>query len=227
MADRFLGSWLVTEHVHTPEGSYLGDIRQRRTLEQVAPDRIRVTQDCTPAPELEGHAMAAFAGTWVFDLEVSGSRRRYLGPDVVGHGTEWVAGATTGRGLWPRFGCGFTSWSILFAPNRQLTGGWFEIAGRPVAAIVGVAVPDPDDGTDIDAPTLDLGIQPALPVLDESFSSVHHRVGPLLVVDSWAGPDHHERRLVIADAALGAAATLVVTEIGGTRLGDLEVVPLG
>ena len=86
--------------------------------------------------------MAAFAGEWVFDLEVAGDQRRYLGPDVVGVGTVWQPGALTGRGLWPRFGYEFESYCVLVAPDRQLTGGFFSLAGRSVADIVGVDVPE-------------------------------------------------------------------------------------
>jgi hypothetical protein len=47
-----------------------------------------------------------------------------------------------GRGVWPHFGWSFTSWSVLVAPNRQLTGGRFHRGGSPMATIVGVAAPE-------------------------------------------------------------------------------------
>ena len=150
--DRFGGGWLVTEYVFDPDGSYRGSVSQRRVVEPAGEGRFRVAQSCRPSPELEGHPMAGFAGDWVFDMEVDGSQRRYLGPDVVGAGTEWSPGAMTGRGAWPLFGYEFESYSVLVAPDRQLTGGFFSLAGRSVADIVGVAVPE-SDGVE---PRLDL-----------------------------------------------------------------------
>ena len=140
-ADPFSGDWLVTEHVYDPDGTYRGLVAQRRRVEPVGHGRIRVVQHCEPSPELDGHPMAAFAGDWIFELEVDGTRRRYLGPDVMGAATEWQPGTMTGRGIWPRFGYEFESYSVLVAPDRQLTGGFFSLAGRSVADIVGVAVP--------------------------------------------------------------------------------------
>ena len=139
--DAFLGDWLVTEHVFDPTtGAHLGDVRQRRTLARRADGAIRITQVCVPDRRLADHPMAGFAGEWVFDIAVDGRTRRYLGPDVLGEGTEWAPGALTGAGRWPRFGADFTSWSALVAPGRQLTGGTFLVAGDPIAVIVGVAI---------------------------------------------------------------------------------------
>jgi hypothetical protein len=140
--DPFLGAWLVTEHVFDPATRrHLGDVHQRRTLRREDDGRLRITQVCAPDPSLDGHPMAGFAGEWTFTIEVDGATRRYLGPDVVGEGTEWSPGALTGAGRWPRFGHDFTSWSVLVAPGRQLTGGTFTADdGTPVAVIVGVAV---------------------------------------------------------------------------------------
>jgi hypothetical protein len=140
--DRFLGAWLVTEHVFDPTTHrHLGDIRQRRTLRRQDDGRVLITQVCEPDPALDGHPMAGFAGEWNFTIDVEGARRHYRGPDVVGAGIEWSPGALTGAGRWPRFGHDFTSWSALVAPGRQLTGGTFtDDDGTPVAVIVGVAV---------------------------------------------------------------------------------------
>lgn len=153
--DSFLGAWLVTEHVFDPASHrHLGDVHQRRTLRRQDDGRLLITQVCEPAPSLEGHPMAGFAGEWAFTIEVDGVTRRYLGPDVVGAGTEWSPGALTGAGRWPRFGHDFTSWSVLVAPGRQLTGGTFvDDDGAPVAVIVGVAVERSGGGETAEAGT--------------------------------------------------------------------------
>ena len=114
--DRFGGAWLVVEYVFDSDGTFCGEVAQRRIVEQAGVGLLRVTQECQPSPELADHPMAAFAGEWVFELEVNGDHRRYLGPDVVGSGTEWQPGAMTGRGLWPRFGYEFESYSVLVDP---------------------------------------------------------------------------------------------------------------
>ena len=176
-ADPFGGDWLVTEHVFDPDGAFRGSVAQRRSVEPAPGGRLRVVQHCQPSPELDGHAMAAFAGEWVFDMEVDGAQRRYVGPDVVGVGTEWSPGAMTGRGAWPRFGYQFESYSILVTPDRQLTGGFFSLAGRSVADIVGVAVPGSagiEPRLDLSAPVPDAGERWPL----------HRSVGPLLVASS-------------------------------------------
>ena len=172
--DRFGGAWLVTEYVFDPDGALRGSVAQRRRVEPVSGGGFRVTQSCKPSPELAGHPMAGFAGDWVFDMEVDGPRRRYLGPDVVGVGTEWRPGAMTAAGMWPRFGYQFESYSVLVAPDRQLTGGFFSLAGRSVADIVGVAVPE-SAGIE---PSLDL--EAPLPE-PEGRWPLRRRVGPLLV----------------------------------------------
>jgi len=141
-SDRFLGAWLVTEHVFDPATRrHLGDVRQRRTLRRDDDGSLLITQVCEPDASLDGHPMAGFAGEWTFTIEVDGATRHYRGPDVVGTGTEWSPGSLTGAGRWPRFGHDFTSWSVLVGPGRQLTGGTFtDDDGAPVAVIVGVAV---------------------------------------------------------------------------------------
>jgi hypothetical protein len=141
-ADRFLGSWLVSEYVYTPDGHAIGVVHQRRELRRLNDHRIRVIQHCVPEPALDGHPMAAFAGEWVFDLSIEGRLRRYHGPDVVGCGEVWGEGMMIGRGLWPRFGKLFRSFAMLVTPDRQVTGGRFFVGPAPVACIVGVGVPE-------------------------------------------------------------------------------------
>lgn len=138
--DAFEGAWRVTEHVFDPATRrHLGDVQQDRLLHRQPNGNLQVTQICRPGAGLAEHPMAGFAGTWVFELALEGSKRRYLGPDVMGEGSQWRPGAMTGVGRWPRFGFDFTSWSALVAPGRQLTGGTFSANGEPMAVIVGVA----------------------------------------------------------------------------------------
>lgn len=171
--DSFSGAWLVTEYVHDPVGSLIGTIKQRRTVEATTSGRLRVVQVCEPSDSLDGHPMAAFAGEWQFELEVHGDKRHYLGPDVVGVGTQWAPGAMTGEGVWPRFGHEFSSYGVLVNPGRQLTGGSFSRAGRSIADIVGVAVPE-SLGVE---PELDLAAEPES--LDELM--VQRRIGPMRI----------------------------------------------
>jgi hypothetical protein len=86
--------------------------------------------------------MGEFSGERVFTLRVDGRARRYLGPDVIGTGLGWGEGALTGRGVWPRFGHNFTSYSVMPMPDRQITGGQFFNAGERIANIIGLAVPE-------------------------------------------------------------------------------------
>jgi hypothetical protein len=205
--DNFGGAWLVTEYVYNPDGTFAGIVKQRRIVEAIDDGRLRVTQFCEPSDELADHAMGAFAGEWVFDLEVDGAHRHYLGPDVVGLGTEWQAGAMTGSGLWPRFGHEFTSYGVLVAPDRQLTGGFFSKAGRSVADIVGVAVPE-SAGVE---PTLDLTV--AAPEVDEEWH-LSRTVGPMRIAISRTATQ--ERRLYsMVDAVSGTELTIEsTTEFG-------------
>ncbi|BCX02911.1 MAG: hypothetical protein KatS3mg053_0849 [Candidatus Roseilinea sp.] len=158
--DAFLGRWLVSEYVFDDSGAFVGVNRQQRILERLDNGRIRVTQRCRPDASLSHHAMAAFAGEWVFELAVEGRTRRYLGPDVLGSAMGWGEGATTGRGVWPRFGHNFVSWSVMAAPQRQLTGGRFFDAGACVAHIIGVGqTVAPEDNAEL-YPSLDLAARP-------------------------------------------------------------------
>jgi len=137
-SDAFLGCWLVTEYVFDDDGALVGCNHQQRLLEQAGDGRVRVTQLCQPDARLSAHPMAAFAGEWTFHLEIDGRTRRYHGPDVLGSAASWGESAMTGRGVWPRFGYNFASWSAILAPDRQLTGGRFYSAGRCVAHLIGV-----------------------------------------------------------------------------------------
>ena len=202
-SDRFGGAWLVVEYVFDPDGTYRGEVAQRRIVEPAGEAQHRVTQQCQPSPELADHPMAAFAGEWVFELEVDGAQRRYLGPDVVGFGTEWQPGAMTGQGLWPRFGYEFESYSVLVAPDRQLTGGFFSLTGRSVADIVGVAIPEAS-GTE---PRLDLWA----PVPDpDGHWPLRRSVGPLLVAADQPSPSHHRRLWAMRDPV--GASSVEITE---------------
>lgn len=205
--DSFGGVWLVTEYVYDPDGTYRGTVAQRRCVEQIEQARLRVTQQCESSPALAGHAMAAFAGEWVFDLEVVGGQRRYLGPDVVGTATEWQPGAMTGQGLWPRFGYEFESYSVIVAPDRQLTGGFFSLSGRSVADIVGVAVPEAagiEPRLDLSAPVPEAG--------DEW--QLTRSVGPMLIAAAWPSPSQRRRLWAMHDpeGASGVALTETVDD---------------
>lgn len=156
----FLGDWLVSEYVYTPAGEYVGVIHQRRKL-QPQGDVIRVIQICEPISVADGistkaqevvDVMNKRVGEFVFDLKLVGKARHYLGEDVVGGGFSWQDGVLTARGLWPRFGYNFTSFSLLLNPRRQVTGGKFFVANEEVATIVGAAVPEAE-GFPVLAPT--------------------------------------------------------------------------
>ena len=201
--DRFGGDWLINEYVYDPDGTFRGEVAQRRIVEPAGEGRLLVTQRCHPSPQLAGHPMAAFSGEWVFELEVDGTQRRYLGPDVVGFGTLWQPGALTGQGLWPRFGYEFESYSVLVAPDRQLTGGFFSLAGRSVADIVGVAVPESSG----EAPRLDLTAPP--PKAGDQWH-LRRAVGPMLVAADQPSPTHHRRLWAMRDPV--GASSIEITE---------------
>ena len=146
----FVGDWLVSEYIYTPAGEFAGIIRQRRILEPQG-DVIRLIQHCEPVLVAENvsqqaqmtiNIMNKRVGEFVFDLKVEGKARHYLGEDVIGGGFSWKDGVLTAKGIWPRFGYNFTSFSMLLNPNRQVTGGKFFTANEEVATIVGVAVPE-------------------------------------------------------------------------------------
>ncbi len=207
--DRFSGDWLINEYVYDPDGTFRGEVAQRRIVEPAGEGRLLVTQVCEPSPELADHPMAAFAGEWVFDLETVGDQRRYLGPDVVGIGTVWQPGALTGQGLWPRFGYEFESYSVLVAPDRQLTGGFFSLAGRSMADIVGVAVPE---ASGIE-PRLDLSAPPPNP---GGPWPLRRAFGPMLVAADRPSPSQHRRLWAMRDliGATGIQITETVDDDG-------------
>ena len=154
----FGGAWLVSEYVYNSDGAFAGIVRQRRELRRRRDGDLDVVQYCVPGPELAGHPMGEFSGERVFLLRTEGRFRRYLGPDVIGSGLGWGAGALTGRGVWPRFGHNFTSFSVIPAPDRQITGGQFFNAGERIANIMGLAVPETDGA---DYPTFEGPTWPA------------------------------------------------------------------
>ncbi|MDW8318967.1 MAG: hypothetical protein RMN53_14135 [Anaerolineae bacterium] len=230
----FVGDWLVSEYVYTPAGEYVGRVRQQRRLEP-ADGGIRVVQVCRPiepAPGLSplGRETAAVmdrrVGEFVFDLALEGRARRYLGPDVVGGGVAWAEGVLTARGLWPRFGFNFTSFSILLGPTRQVTGGRFFAARREVAVIVGVAGPGAAGYPALPPPTprtwaglrctftaqgelLDETRVAAADLLDDlrrqapGWQGCGMAYGPLLEAEGVAGPGETVSLLAVNDAKAG------------------------
>lgn len=203
-SDNFGGAWLVTEYVHAPDGTFLGTIAQRRYVQPIQEGRLRVTQICEPSPELREHPMGRFRGEWVFDLEVHGSHRHYLGPAVIGLGTEWKPGAMTGHGVWPGFGYEFESYGVLVAPDRQLTGGFFSLGGRSMADIIGVAVPE-SAGVE---PLLDLSAAP--PAVGPEWQLQRH-VGPMRIAVAQVTPTNRRRLWAMVDP-IGAAEIEVVED---------------
>lgn len=160
MTDRFMGAWCVKEYVYSAAGTLLGKVRQNRRVTELSDGSLEVYQLCQPSASLDRHPMRDFRGEWVFRLTREGDLRRYHGPDVVGCATQWAAGMLTGRGIWPRFGCNFTSFSVAISPERQITGGTFSRAGEVIAVIVGLGVLQQGDKAsayptlhgDVDAP---------------------------------------------------------------------------
>ena len=163
-SDAFSGAWRVRETVFSPVGRHLGEVQQRRSVEDAGDGRLRVLQHCWPDAALRdaGHPLAAFGGEHVFTLSRHGAVRRYHGPAVLGGALTIDESAMIGRGVWPHFGWVFTSWGVLAAPNRQITGGRFHRGGGPMAIIVGVGAPEqgtrglyrPDGRPEDEAPQL-------------------------------------------------------------------------
>jgi hypothetical protein len=137
MSDPFAGAWRVKEYVFDASGAPLGVVHQTR---RVAPSEkgLRIHMDCDPDA---GVVMENFRGHHEFDVVVDGRLRRYQGPAVLGMGVAVDRGIVLGRGVWPHFGYSFTSYSVLVAKDRQLTGGAFHRGGEVVARIAGVAAP--------------------------------------------------------------------------------------
>ena len=90
----------------------------------------------------------------------------------------------------------------LSTPDRQLTGGFFSLAGRSVADIVGVAVPE-SSGLE---PRLDLSAP--VPETDDQLDSCAVLVGPLLVAAQWPSPTHRRRQLAMHDPLATTGFTL-------------------
>ena len=207
--DDFDGAWMVKEYVHDPGGELIGTVSQRRLVEPADTDRFRVTQHCSVSDELRDHPMTRFEGTWVFDLAIEGAQRHYLGPDVIGMGTQWAPGAMTGVGQWPRFGHDFESYAVLIAPDRQLTGGFFSTAGQSFVDIIGIAVPEV------------LGVEPQLeltagaPDLDRDAWPVQRAVGPMRIGTAQATPNLRRRCWTMHDAHGGSTITIVETVDAG------------
>lgn len=145
-SDGFLGAWRVTEYVYNPNGRFAGVVQQRRLLRQLENGRLQVIQHCEPDQALADHPMGQFKGEHLFELQIDGRFRHYLGPAVVGSGLPWGEGAITGRGVWPHFGHNFASFAVLAHEKRQLTGGKFFNATEMIANVVGVAVPETEEG---------------------------------------------------------------------------------
>ncbi len=145
----FLGAWRVREYIFDADGTYRGQVLQRRQLFLRHDARVRVMQDCKLDRALLRHPIAAFAGHHEFDLVTVGSTRRFLGPAVIGAGVQVQVGdisTTLGRGHWPALGYSFTSYGVVGQRQRQLTGGRFYIGARSIAELVGVAEPEPRAG---------------------------------------------------------------------------------
>jgi hypothetical protein len=139
MSEGFINEWQVTEYWHSPDGALAGTLRQTRAVTRLADGSLRIAQRCAPQDGSLA-ALAEFSGEWVFDLRADGPKRHYLGPDVVGRGIAY-GDCIVGRGVWPRYGHNFVSFSVLLSPDRQLTGGRFYHAHALAANICGVAVP--------------------------------------------------------------------------------------
>lgn len=161
MSDKFQGQWLVSEYVFEQDGRFIGIVHQKRRVVPQDNGKIRVIQDCYPDAALAGHAMQSFAGHWEFDLMVEGRNRHYLGPAVVGIGQAWGKNATTGKGIWPKFGHNFQSFGIVPEVNRQLTGGSFYNAQEVIAKIIGLAYPE-EQGSENEWPMFPENYQAAL-----------------------------------------------------------------
>lgn len=150
--------------------------------------------------------MERFAGEWLFELEVRGNQRLYLGPDVLGCARQWssgtLAGALTAQGCWPNFGYDFESYSVFVTPQRQLTGGFFSKAGRSVADVVGVAVPQ---GLGFE-PTLDLDTAP--PNCGQRWQ-INRVIGPMLVATQWPSATKRQRLWTMHDAMSSTTVTFI------------------
>jgi hypothetical protein len=167
-SDGFMGSWLISEYLYTPDGTFVGILQQRRRMEPQPDGSTRVFQSCVPRLKIEDHPMAAFEGEWVYDIGRDGRYRRYYGPDMIGTGLKWGPDSLTGRGIWPRFGHNFTSFSVMIAPDRQIIGGRYFNAGECIANMIGIAVPEL------------LGV-------DNPYPAFTNPVNPAEIAQTWSG----------------------------------------
>jgi hypothetical protein len=108
---------------------------------------IQVVQFCEPEAALAEHPMGALVGEWTYTLSMKGRSRYYHGPDVYGSALSWGEDTLTEHGFWERLGHNFTAFSVMVAPEREISGLKFYNASQLVAYIVGLAVPDSDSGT--------------------------------------------------------------------------------
>jgi hypothetical protein len=212
-------------------------IRQRRKLEPQG-NVIRVIQVCEPVIVAEGISGQAKAvveimnqrvGEYVFALKLDGCARHYLGEDVIGGGFSWRDGVLTARGLWPRFGYNFTSFSILLNPNRQVTGGKYFLANEEIATIVGVAVPENEgypemvdgkisgtyrgerysiapDGELLE--TIDLKVNEHTFEEKDGFRGREKKYGPLLEIEAVTAPGETVSLIEVVDHATNTIAGL-------------------
>ncbi|MBX3061622.1 MAG: hypothetical protein U0528_20145 [Anaerolineae bacterium] len=169
LPDRSGNQWLLSNYVFDADGHYVGLIHQRRRLEQRSDGTTRILQICEPHLRVPNHPMAAFAGEWTFDLSYEGRIRRYQGPDMIGAGLAWGNDALTARGVWPRFGYNYTSFSVLISPERQITGEKFYKAGQLVANVIGIGVPE----------VVDAGVNP--------FPAFGNPIKPQEIASTWHG----------------------------------------
>lgn len=205
MAD-FLGAWRVTEYVYNPDGALAGRVHQHRRLHRLENGKIRVTQACRPEASLNKHIMGKFAGEWVFDLTVDGRVRRYEGPDVIGNGVTWGDGVMSGRGIWPRFGHNFTSFSVMPTDGLQITGGKFFSAVEMKANIIGIAKEQPASDNH----------------LPNQWPTLNQQKQPPDIASHWQGQSHTYQ----PDGTLitTQAATRIYTTTGSWQENDQEII---
>lgn len=140
--DYFVGTWLISEYVYAPDGTFIGTLRRRQRYEPQSEAHTRVFLSYDPHMKANDHLIACLAGDWTFEMNADGRLRRYYGPDVIGTAQNWGADLSTSKGLWRQVGLTFTSYTVLLAPNRLLMGAKFYRLGELVAVTVGVGTPE-------------------------------------------------------------------------------------
>jgi len=204
--ERSLEPWLTSGYFFNPDGSFIGQLHQRRILEPLAHDRLQVTQTLKLGAGLHGHPMEVFTGEWTFELLTEGTLRVLQGPAVVGFGVEWSDHVVTSRGMWPAFGYTFSAYSVRVSEDREIMGGCFSHAGNTVSEYVGVAVPDGGSW-----PSLDPTAEP--PDLEMEADGVKRHFGPVTFAETWPSPIERVRTMVLADYE--AEKLLTVTDRSG------------